>query len=159
MTRSLRDQFSTMRFLHGVLFVPIAFYGGMAFLIAHPSAHPPIDPDLLLAIFGGISVLGVFVVIPLLRKRLLPERPDGPPLDLDAPVQVDARLIAALGKLRVASIVTWALAESPAMFGLMIPFLGGPAAYYLPLAGVALVGLLVYRPTRQLFDGVIRGAR
>ena len=42
MTRSLRDQFSTMRFLHTVLAAPLLFYGGVAFLIAHPSTNPPI---------------------------------------------------------------------------------------------------------------------
>lgn len=49
------------------------------------------------------------------------------------------------------SIVTWALAESIAIYGFVLSFLGAPLAYFWGFAVVAILLDLYYRPD---FDGI-----
>ena len=156
MTPTLRQQFLGMRIVHAGLLAPLAIYGALAFAIVRPQPHP-LDPPVLCAIFGVLSLALVAIVIPLVRKKMLPElRDGGAPIDLSQPIPPTS--IKSLNSLRAASILTWALAESTAMFGLVVSFMTGEPRYYLPFAGLALVGMLVYRPTRTLFDAVIRAS-
>ena len=112
---------------------------------------------MLLGILGAAALILVAVVVPIARKKLMPERSTrGEPVDLSRPL--DERVIINLNRFRVASIITWAMCESTAMLGLVAGFLSGQPLYYLPFAGIALISLLFYMPNRPQFDSVIRAA-
>ena len=156
MTPTLRQQYLGMRIVHGGLLAPLAIYGALAFAIVRPQPHP-LDPRLLCAIFGAISLALVAIVVPLVRKKMLPElRDSGTPLDLAQPIPPTS--VKSLNSLRAASILTWALCESTAMFGLVVAFITGEPRYYPPFAAFALIAMVIYRPTRALFDSVIRAS-
>jgi hypothetical protein len=89
---------------------------------------------------------------------MMPERrTSGDALDLGVPA--DAALLKVVGKLRTASILSWAFGESIGMFGLVGAFLTSQPLIYLPFAGVAAIALAIYAPTRAQFESVIRAAR
>ena len=156
MQPTLRQQYLGMRILHAALIAPLAIYGAVLFVIMKPRAAP-INPRLLLGILGAVALLLVLVVVPIARKKLMPERrTSGDPVDHSRPL--DERVIISLNRLRATSILTWAMCESTAMLGLVAGFLTGEPMYYLPFAGIALISLLMYMPNRQLFDSVIRAA-
>lgn len=89
------------------------------------------DPDLvnILYVMGGISVF-ISMGIKFVVKRV--RTPEGKP---KVPTWIDQGYIMAL-----------ALAESSAIFGLILAFQGNPPATYLPLFGMAVVALGLNAP-------------
>ncbi len=156
MTPTLRQQYLGMRIVHGGLLAPLAIYGALAFVIMQPRPAS-VDPRLLCAIFGALSLVMVAIIVPLLRKKMLPElRDGGTPIDLAQPIPPTS--VKSLNSLRAVSILTWALCESTAMFGLVVTVMTGEPRYYPPFAAFALIAMVIYRPTRALFDSVIRAS-
>lgn len=89
------------------------------------------DPDLvnILYVMGGISVF-ISMGIKFVVKRV--RTPEGKP---KVPTWIDQGFIIAL-----------ALAESSAIFGLILAFQGNPPAIYLPLFGMAVIALGLNAP-------------
>ena len=157
MEPTLKQQLLGLRIVHAALFAPLAIYGAIVFVAMGPAARR-MDPDLVAGVAGGIALVILVGVIPYLRRTMMPERRSGGDVvSLDGPL--DEQVTKSLNKLRVASILTWAFAESIAMFGLVVAFLTGKPVYYLPFAGVSAVGLAIYAPTRAGFESVIRAVR
>jgi hypothetical protein len=163
------------RILHAALLASLIVYGVVAVVVKAPApddgrpaaaeaapgaaaADAP-DPGLFLPLFGGIAAVELLVVIPLLRRRLMPPRAAFPqPLE-DVELDSDERAAGAIARLRSASIITWALAESVALFGLVAAFMLREWRYYLPFAAVAAVAMVYFAPRRALLDEVVRAAR
>jgi hypothetical protein len=164
----LRQAWRVLRILHIALLASLGVYAAIAVFIANQpvttptgsAAKAPLDPQLLTSVLGAMAALTLVAVIPFMRKLLMPKRQrvgDGRDLDLDE--AVTGPLNFAFGRLRVGCIVTWALCESIAIYGLMLAILFHDARYYGPFAGVAAVAMLVFAPRRALIEEVVRGAR
>ncbi|HXE90551.1 MAG TPA: hypothetical protein VNK82_06260 [Terriglobales bacterium] len=123
-----------IRIIHLVMLLTIPLYFVTAEMLAPPTARD------VRAIRQGIIVMallfsGVAVVV---RKRMLDSavdilrlKPDDTP---------------ALVRWRAAHIVTFALCESVALFGLVLRFLGATTLEGAPFFAVAFVLMLVFRP-------------
>jgi hypothetical protein len=92
---------------------------------------------LVAATLGLAAAIETVVLVVVLRRGALGPIEDGR-LDPAAPAGA-ARLLAVL-------IVGWALAESVAIYGLVLRFLGAPATHWLPFAAAGGILLLVARP-------------
>jgi hypothetical protein len=155
------QQLTQLRILHGALLASLAVYAVVAVVVtrgpAPPSTVKPMDPGVFVPILGGVSAAFLLVVIPLLRRKLMPAREPFPQELEDE--ELDGHGMAALGKLRSASIITWALCESVAMFGLIATILYREPLYYAPFGVVSAGALLAHAPRRVIVDEVVRAAR
>lgn len=180
----LSQQVTQLRILHAALFASLIVYGVVVWTVKvtppdddaqaprpvsaeampgdAPGARAPddaLDPRVFVPVFGAIAALELLVVIPVLRRRMMPPRAPFPqPLD-DIELDGDDAATAAIGRLRTMSIVSWALAESVAIFGVMAAFMFREPRYYLPFAAASAVAMLVLAPRRRLVDEVVRAAR
>lgn len=161
---TLRQVWTGLRILHGALLGSIAIYGVMVVVVIggqqnQPRAQPASDPKLLAAALGAAALMDL-VMIAVLRKRLMPKQAiedDGRRTDLanEAP----PGFLAVLPKLRSALIVTWALCEAIAIFGLVVAFVSLDMRYFAPFAVVGAGAMIYYAPTRKLLESVLRANR
>jgi F0F1-type ATP synthase membrane subunit c/vacuolar-type H+-ATPase subunit K len=149
MSRSSRnDAWLTLMIIHAAMMATPILYGVIAYFIAEqaPPAAPAANRDLLVGILAGLAAItGIasFVV----RALLMPLRArvsDGRPID--ASVLGTAPAQAALARVRIALIASWALCEATAVFGLIAGFLFRDASLYAPFGAAAIALLLVHAP-------------
>jgi F0F1-type ATP synthase membrane subunit c/vacuolar-type H+-ATPase subunit K len=144
--------------IHVALLGTLVIYAVIGVEVSHQA--PPkgmVDPALFGGVLGAVSLV-MLAIIPMLRKKAIPPRVlEGGPLDLDR--TPEPHELTALNKLRGGSILTWALCEAIAIYGLILTLLYREPLYYVPFAVVGAGAMLAYRPTRALFESVIRGAR
>ena len=179
---SLRASLVTLRILHGAMCATIGIYLLMLFMVinsqnaAQRNQAPPVEGastpapvkqeppgDIVTIVFAamaGVSALGLLVV----RSKLMPKGADVGRTEALAgssaalPDQLGAPAKRALARLFTASIFAWALAESVAVFGLILGFLHRDVVHYLPFGACALLLLLVMTPRRAQVEGVVRAA-
>lgn len=156
------QQLTQLHILHGALFASLAIYAVVGVIAtqgpAPPSTVRPMDPGVLVPILGGVGAAMLLVVVPLLRRRLMPAR-ERFPQSLDLDVEADDATTAALAKLRTASIITWGLCESVATFGLVATFLYREPLYYAPFGAASAIAMLAHAPRRLVVEEVVRAAR
>lgn len=139
------------RLVYAALLASLPAYLAVVHLAATPVPEGGGDYGVFYGIIGLFSA-GVAVAIPILRKRLMPPRASG---GGPAPDSVPTRL---LGRWLSAQLLSWALCESIAIYGLILAFVAHqPAAYY-PFGAVALVLMLLYPPRRRDLEAVARAA-
>ncbi len=90
-------------------------------------------------VFYGLSVV-IVIVLRLLRGLLLRQQPS------------DARRVL-IGKLQRTSILSMALSEGPAVFGLVLFFLGGMRRDFIILLFVSLVLVFMHFPRLRNWEG------
>jgi hypothetical protein len=114
----------------------------------------------LLGVLGAMGLAQLAVVIPLLQSKLMPprERDGSTRIDLDDP-EVAKELSPLLPRLRSGMIITWALCESVALFGMVGAMVFKQSLYFVPFAVVSLVGFLMHSPADPLFASFVRAAR
>lgn len=121
-----------LKILHLALTSSVAIYGVVAF-VATPARdagfHRP--TDVILYVLAGLAATMLIVVAPMIHRMMMP------------PV---AERETAGHKVKVASIVTWALCESAAVNGLIAAFLYREPLYFLPFGAAAVAGLIVFAP-------------
>jgi hypothetical protein len=148
--------------IFGALALSQVIYGVIGVVIAGQpppaeSASPPPDVSIMAIALGGVAVILAGVVIPVLRRSLLPRASRGGGAD-------EARLwametpaaTAALAKLRTTNIVTWGLAESIAVMGLVLTFLSRETVYILGFAAASLLCFALYAPRKTQALDVLR---
>ncbi|HKR85006.1 MAG TPA: hypothetical protein VJS37_12690 [Terriglobales bacterium] len=123
-----------LRIVRFAMLISIALYFGMARMIpSHASPNPLIFRVIALFAFANLGALvwlrKLLVAIPFQVLRSRPE---------------DA---AALGKWKSGQLITWALGESIALYGLILHFLGFSMGSVIPffLAGASLI--LIFPPS------------
>ena len=158
-TTQLDRALKVSRILHLALLGSIGIYVAIAAQLT--SAHDPTTPlplpelaeapfsHWLFIALASTAVLAM-AATPLVRMKLMPPRSQ----DGNAPHDVAK----AFGKLRAAEIVTWAMCESVAIYGLILTFLSYDLRYTLAFGAVSALAMLAYAPSRRVYDDVARAA-
>jgi hypothetical protein len=159
--RRVARSLSNARLIYMALLASLVIYGGIAFMVAGgagtPSAKsgepvatalPAASQHLMLIVFAVVSAVVTIGGIPLLRHLLLPAR--RPPAGTGA----RSELGVALGRLLSAHVGTWALAESIAVYGLILAFLSYQPLYYIGFAVLAAANFALYPPRADLWSEV-----
>jgi hypothetical protein len=159
----LRQNWRALQIVYVALLASLGIYALMLVVISGAEASripTTLDPTLFTAIFGGLGGLTLLAIVPVVRKALMPPRDrvgGGRTLDLDE--DHGPAVAQAVSRARAGSIVTWALCESVAVYGLVLSMLLHDTSYYAPFAGVAAAAMLVFAPRRTLLDQVVNAAR
>lgn len=140
------------RIVFAAMLATIVIYVGIAFAIVHTDAmvpppalaSAPLSHPLFLALAGMAVVM--LVITPILRARMLPARGSG-----------DAKQ--ALARIRAADILSWALCEAIAIFGLMLTLLSYEIVFVLGFSGVSAAAMLAYAPSRARLEELVHRAR
>lgn len=121
-----RQLLQTLRFLHLALCASTVIYGVVVFL-ATPAATPgDAGPShVLLYVFAFLGASILLVGAPTVRRMLMGPTPE---------------------RIRVASIATWAMCESVAVFGVIAAFLFHEPLYFVPFGVAGLGGLVFFAP-------------
>lgn len=147
------------RIIHLAMLLSLGFYVAIAVQVVHaqdPTLPPPL-PELAAHPFShylfialAIATVMLMAATPLVRAKLMPPRSygDATPPDLNR----------ALGRLRVAQIVSWAMCEAVAIYGLILTFLSYDLRYTLAFAAVGALAMLAYAPSRRVTEDVARVA-
>ena len=149
-----------IRILHAALLGSVLIYGVVVVIVTRqPAPASQLDASLMLPVLGGVGAALLLVLLPFLRQRMMPAREAFPGEAADLDVEPDERVTAALTKLRVALILTWALCESVGVLGLIAGFLFREPLYFAPFGAVAIGAMVAYAPRHALLDAVVRAAR
>jgi hypothetical protein len=133
------------------------FFLGVVAFVVMPSGGQP-APHFLLAVFVGLAVADL-VAVQFLRAKLLPAEPPPASLHEALPDADSPEGRRALQKLAQANLISWALCESVAMFGLMATEMLQQRVYYIGFAAVALIFLVLYRPDADDVSAALRGVK
>lgn len=128
----------TLWFIWGAMVYSILLYLGVAYLLVKPSSAVSsefIDSIAIFLIFLAILSAGMSIVVRL--KLLTAPLQDGR-IDLSSPQGAQ--------KYQTISIISWALDESIAIFGLVFVVTSGVYYYAVPFCVVSLVLLALHRP-------------
>ncbi|HVV85573.1 MAG TPA: hypothetical protein VHE35_21080 [Kofleriaceae bacterium] len=157
----LSQAWTQFRILHAALTASLVVYAVVAVAATQGKGQvSDLDPKLLLSVLGAVGAVELLVVVPLLRRKLMPARdPFSDPVDLEVDVGGDDPVNVAIGRLRSVSILTWALCESVAILGLVAAFVYREPRYYAGFGAAGLLGMLWYAPRRGLLEEVVRAAR
>ena len=146
------------RMVHAALILSLGIYA-VVFRVAF-ATQPP-NPALASTMFpalAAVSLVQLVLVIPLLRRKMMPARAEATSFTDVAGAQVTPTAAAALAGYTRVQIVSWALCESVAMFGFVLSVLTIDFRYYIGFAVAALLNLILYRPSRDVAEAVARAA-
>lgn len=160
--RSIGGATLVLRLVHAALAVSLGIYVLVLYLMfQQPPPNPPQTFEHLATMFYILAAVaaGTLVAIPVVRSLMLPRRL--PPQQRDERLDDETRSRAAsqaLQKLFAASIVSWAMAESAAMYGLVLSFMMREMWPYFAFGAPALAAMLLAMPRRSLVEAVVRAA-
>lgn len=159
----LAPRMLVLRILHAALVASLAIYvvvGKLAFGTPDPDAPAPPTYETMQVIFWMLAAIGgsMLVGIPFIRARLMPRR---------APLRPNANPITevtrpagmAIKRYLNASLMTWALCESVAIYGLVLMFMMRDVWPYPIFAVPAAAMMFYYRPTPAELESVVRAAQ
>jgi hypothetical protein len=138
-----------LRIVHVCMMVTIVVFGGLMAIVTHPagdamagSAAPVrgAPPPFLTPIMAALAAT-TLAAIALVRRRMATARERGPGTTEAAQPRPTSRLY-------VGAILSWALAESIAVDGLVLGIAHRDMAAFLPFAAVSLAVLLLLWPRR-----------
>jgi hypothetical protein len=129
-------------------------YGFIVFQISNGQQPKDLDPVFVYAL-GGVAV-GTMVIIPFLRSKLLPPMKEASSLNETVPE--DPQVAKAVARVYSASIVSWAMSESIAIYGLLLAFLSFQPKFFFVFAGGSVANFVIYRPRKELLLGAARAA-
>jgi hypothetical protein len=132
----------------GALVLAIATYAFVAEMIRTQNAPfigfaPTVPLPLLRLVLAGMAGLGL-VVVNIVRRRIIAGRV--------AALAPGAAPIPLVQRLLTASLVTLAMCQAIAIYGLVLFLLGGQRADFYGFAAFALVGFAVYFPRRSQWE-------
>ena len=146
----------TQRILFIALLLTVPMYAAVATLMAQTSQEPPGMPELarepfaqpmvLALIVGSIITIGLALFT---RTKMFPPRRRGDGAR-------DPKV--ALARLRVAEILTWALCESIAIYGLILSVLSLEPVFSYAFGGASALAMLLFAPSRKLAEEVVWAA-
>jgi hypothetical protein len=175
---TLRASLVTMRIIHGSMCACVGIYLMMLFMLRGRDQAPggePVEPsvvtapapareppsDVFTVVFAAAAAITAGAMLFVRRLLMPPGVREGRTEALaggTAPDQLSAPARRAVARVLTASIVSWALCESIAVFGLVLAFLHHDIEHYLPFGGAALVLLLVLAPKRAELEAAVRAA-
>ncbi len=131
--------------LWGALTLSQLFYVIVGFVIAEP-AEEPIE-SILVIVLTGMALfnlaLSVFIRRWLTQPKQLKAQEEPPEVLMEKAFPLPVNGL----------IITWAVAESCALFGLILTLLSGETQYVVGLSGITIVTMfLVHRPRRLRLD-------
>ncbi len=155
------------RILHGALGASMVIYCIVGYLVSTQSTTPlapeqqamaddPLSSPIFLALVAAAAA--VAGALPIVRKKFLPPRRPAVVHNEEIGDPASPAASAALAKLRSGQILSWALCESIAIFGLVLTILTRQPWMVLAFAAAGLVNLLAYAPSRRLTEETIRAA-
>ncbi len=148
----------TQQFVFGALAASILIYG-VVVVVAAKGEPVPLDP-MLRWILAGVSVMTSVAVLVLRRARLPPLAEDESPYQRqNAPPPVEVVPEAVVAKLFTTYILTWALSESIAIYGVVLAFLSQSPKEFWPFGFAALLLILTNPPTRGRLESATRAAQ
>lgn len=159
----MQGRMLTMRILHLALTASLFIYAVVIHVVlAVQKTRPPMSSDEATPILVAMAVIALgtaAIAIPIARKKMLP--PFKPPEHRDDRLPED-NLPPAVGRaqaqLLTANILTWALCESIAIYGLVIGFMLQESWPYYAFAGPALALMIFFMPRRIDLEAVSRAA-
>lgn len=139
----------TMQFIWVVLLVAIGVYGGVALFVARSGPVRWEEMSFLVYALGAIAATEPFVIVVLRNMLFFSPLDSGEYEDEDEVAEAYSTM----------SIVSWALAESIAIYGLMAAMLTRLVELFFPFAAIG-VGLLLYfryelDPQLERFEEVV----
>jgi len=134
----------------------LGVYGLAAYQMLAKARRAADMPMVLAYALMAVAVVETILVIPLLRRMFLPPTREAASLDDRAPT--GEAVTAALARLSVAQIITWAMCESIALYGFVLVVMSHDLRYYFGFAALSLLNFLIYRPSEALSLGVARAA-
>lgn len=151
----MKQALLTQRIVWGALMASVVIYGVVAYVLSTTNEPQPIDPTLRWAL-AAAAVFTAMASITLRRIKLpaLAEEPS--PYHRAAPVEAAPPEV--LGELMTAYILTWALSEAVAVFGLVLAIISYTYEAYLPYALAALILQATNPPTQGRLEAAIRAA-
>jgi hypothetical protein len=130
---SVETSLRQMRIIHAAMLISIVLY---AFISLRLPVHVAPQPTILYGIaFAAVANVGVIFVV---RNRLL-----STPGPISSPQQNNQGVLA---RWRTACIVTWALCEAIALYGLVLHFIGFQMSQSLFFFIVGFVLMLLFAP-------------
>src|SRR5262245_23804089 len=127
----LATQERNLRIIHLALCLSLAIYGAIAYTVA--IQQPPVELErTLVLVLIGMGVMTPPIIFVLRQKLLPPMAPPGSITDVPAG-KLDDKQQQAAARYFSASILSWALCESIALYGLVLAFLSHLPGYYTPL--------------------------
>jgi F0F1-type ATP synthase membrane subunit c/vacuolar-type H+-ATPase subunit K len=139
-----------LRIVHAALILSLLLFGGLLAMVTRPPGDPVIGADIpvradppaimipIMAALAAASLLAIYIV----RRRMARDRD----AVAAAPVEDSARTRA---RLYTGSITSWALAESIALYGLVLGIIYRGTGPFLPFAAVSLLLMIVLAPRRR----------
>lgn len=141
-----------LRIVHAALVASILLFGGLLAMVTQPPGDPVVGAEIpiraeppamltpVIAALAGASLLALLIV----RRRMARDRdaaanqasPDG------AARRTPARVYSG-------SIVSWALCESIALYGLVLGIIHRGVKPFLPFAGLSLLLMVLLAPRRS----------
>lgn len=158
-TAKLDKRLRITRILFVAMLLSIGIYAVVGAMITsqRDEAVPIPQPELATAplsqpLFIALAAMSVLLLglTPFVRGKLLPPRS----FEGDKKLDVDA----ALSRLLVAQIVSWAFTEVIAVFGLMLTMLSFDPMFVYAFGGIAALVMLAYAPSHKLHLDVVRVA-
>jgi hypothetical protein len=164
----LDNAFRVQRVLHAALCMSIVIYVVVAYVISsQPQTEPPSETAVAIAedplsspIFIALAAVAALMVaaLPTIRGRFLPPRAVAASLNDPIGDPATPNASRALAKLQSGHIITWALCESVAIYGLVLSLMSKELWPVIPFAAVGLLNMLAYAPRRVTLDEVVREA-
>ena len=155
------------RILHAAASASMLIYCVVGYLVSSQTTTPPppdvraiADDPLTSPIFLALAVAAAAVAgaLPVIRKRLLPPRRPAVVHNEEIGEPSSPAASAARAKLQAGQILSWALCESIAIFGLVLTILSREPWPVLAFSAAGLVNLLAYAPSRLRTEETIRAA-
>lgn len=148
------------RLLHVSMLATLPVYAALATIVAQTrdsSVNPipmpelatePLSQPLFLAL-AAVSVV-VLAATPFIRMKMMPPRSYGG--------QGGGDVKAALQRLLLAELVSWALTETIGICGLVLTLLSNEPIFTYAFGGVSFLAMLAYAPSHKVMDEVVRVA-
>lgn len=147
-----------LRIVHVCMVVTILVFGGLMAIVTHPAGDAMVGtsvpvrgapPPFLTPLMAALAA-ATLIAVALVRRRMAIIRERG-----SAAAAAGTESAPSASRLFVPAILSWALAESIAVDGLVLGIAHRAMAQFLPFAAVSLVVLLLLWPRRAhiQFDG------
>lgn len=161
---TMKGTMRTLRILHIAITASIGLYAVVLLVITQQPSdteHMSLSDATGLAVVLGVASLAVLALIPFVRKRIGPARDESAAARRSASTEgeLSGAERTAIGKLMSAELVTYAMGESVAVFGLVLGLITYQFVIFLPFAGLALLQLILLTPSQALLDSVVAAAK
>jgi hypothetical protein len=144
--------------LYLALLAALPAYGAFAWVktamdTPRPGEAMPFLPALIV-----VAAMEMVVILPFLRRRMMPPRREATSLGGEG-AAIEGSAMAATQRYFTVQVLSWAMCESVALYGLVLSFLTARPIYYAGFAVASTLCFALYRPSAAVLDEVVRAAR